>query len=75
MRLHAENPELSYEEVMDLAMRTGGRKFAENEPRYLYECRQCEQPVWLDQESHNRYDTNLTSGVGFTSPKCGDCWA
>lgn len=74
MRLHAENPDLSYEEVIDLAMRTSSRPFREDEARYEYECRSCGDPMWIGQESHDRYQNNKKTGQGFTIPKCGACW-
>lgn len=81
MRLHAENPELSYEEVIDLAMRTGSRPFKEGEPRYEYECRQCGDSLWVDQEQHDKYQHNKEARakdpyfIGSSQPKCGACWA
>lgn len=75
MRLHAENPELSYEEVMELAMKLGrGVKLKEGEPRYQYECRSCGDEMWLGQELHNHYENNRINKSGFTIPKCGACW-
>lgn len=77
MRLHAENPELSYEEVIDLALRTGSRPFREDEPRYKYECRQCGDDLWVTQEQHDSYQYYQThpDEVGIRSPKCGPCYS
>lgn len=76
MRLHADNPELSYEEVMDLALRTPIQNyFKDGEPRYRYECRSCGDEMWLNQTDHDTREMNKLLGRGFTIPKCGLCWA
>jgi hypothetical protein len=78
MRLHAENPELTYEELVDLATRTSSAKlFAEDEPRYEYECRQCQEQVFVTQAMHDRFEyyKTHTDEVGSRSPKCGACYA
>lgn len=77
MRLHAENPDLSYEELIDLAMRTPSTRAVDpNKPRYLYQCRQCEEDVWVDQEQHDSYQyyRTHTDEIGIRTPKCGDCY-
>lgn len=76
MRLHAENPDLSYEEVIELAMRTSGRsvRLKDDEPRYRYECRSCGDEMWLNQEDHDKREYNRINKSGFTIPKCGACW-
>lgn len=76
MRLHAENPELSYEEVVDLAMRTASRPFRADEPRYEYQCRQCGDTLWVGQEQHDKYQyyRNNPKEIGISTPKCGACY-
>lgn len=76
MRLHAENPELTYEEVIDLALRSGNAPFKEGEPRYEYECRQCGDSVYVTQEMHNKFQYHRENPqvIGSRSPKCGRCW-
>ena len=75
MRLHAENPELSYEEVMELAMKSGrATRLKDGEPRYRYECRSCGDEMWLSQEDHDKREYNRINKSGFTIPKCGACW-
>lgn len=68
MRLHAENPELSYEEVMDLSMRTGTR-LAEGEPRYYHTCRSCGDEYTVNQKTQDWIES-----LGGRIPKCGDCY-
>jgi hypothetical protein len=72
MRLHAENPELSYEEVIELAMRTPIRGY---EGKHKYNCRSCGDEMWLDDKDHETREMNKLLGRGFTIPKCGACWA
>jgi hypothetical protein len=76
MRLHAENPDLSFDELMDLAIRTGTVARKSDEPRYEYECRQCGDKMFVDQEQHDRlqFYRNNPNEVGTRTPKCGDCW-
>lgn len=73
-RLAREYPEATEEELYFLAMRaTTPRK--EGEPRYQYECRSCGDTIWVGQDTHDRYEENKRTGIGFTIPKCGPCWA
>jgi hypothetical protein len=76
MRLHAENPDLTYDEVMELALRSGRSSFREGEPRYEYTCRQCGDAVWVGQKQHDKYQyyRNNPNEIGSRSPKCGACW-
>jgi predicted RNA-binding Zn-ribbon protein involved in translation (DUF1610 family) len=67
MRLHAENPELSHEELTDLAMRTGSR-LPEGEPRYDYTCPKCGDEYSVGQKM-NDWIQSLDR-----LPKCGDCY-
>lgn len=68
MRLHAENPELDYDELVDLAMRTG-RRLQADEPRYTHTCRKCGDDYVVDQKTQDWIDT-LDGRI----PKCGDCY-
>lgn len=67
MRLHADNPELSYEELTDLAMRTGTR-LKGDEPRYEHTCPSCGDEYWVGQKTHD-WIQSLDR-----RPKCGDCY-
>lgn len=71
MRLHAENPELTYDEVMELAMRTPIRGY---EGKHKYNCRSCGDEMWLDDADHAKREYNRINKSGFTIPKCGACW-
>ena len=68
MRLHAENPELSYDEVVDLSMRTG-RTLKPEEPRYYHTCRSCGDEYTVDQKTQDWIES-----LGGRIPKCGDCY-
>lgn len=68
MRLHAENPELSYEELTDLAMRSG-RRLQPDEPRYTHTCRKCGEDYTVDQKTQDWIES-----LGGRIPKCGDCY-
>lgn len=69
MRLHAENPEMSYEELTDLAMRSGGRLLQADEPRYYHTCRSCGDEYTVDQKTQDWIES-----LGGRIPKCGDCY-
>ncbi len=73
-RLAREYPEATAEELFDLGLRASVAVKAD-EPRYQYECRSCGDEMYVGQETHDRYEANKASGVGFTIPKCGLCWA
>jgi predicted RNA-binding Zn-ribbon protein involved in translation (DUF1610 family) len=68
MRLHAENPELSHEELTDLATRSG-RQLTPDEPRYTHTCRKCGDEYTVDQRTQNWIES-----LGGRIPKCGDCY-
>lgn len=68
MRLHAENPELTYEELTDLAMRSG-RRLQPDEPRYTHTCRSCGDEYTVDQKTQDWIES-----LGGRIPKCGDCY-
>lgn len=74
MRFHAENPELTLEELMT-KLGSVPAKVRANEPRHRYECRSCGSEMFLNTADHARYEANKISGQGFTIPKCGDCWS
>jgi predicted RNA-binding Zn-ribbon protein involved in translation (DUF1610 family) len=67
MRLHAENPELSHEELTDLAMRSG-KRLAKDEPRYNYTCPKCGDDYVVGQEMNDWIQTLDRL------PKCGPCY-
>jgi hypothetical protein len=69
MRLHAENPELTDEELTDLAMR--GRKVLnhKNEIRYEYTCPKCVEEYWVDEKTHEWIQTLDRL------PKCSPCYS
>ena len=73
-RLAREYPEATYEELFDLAMRTV-MPIRKGEPRYEYECRSCGDTTWVSEDTHKRYESSRLTGIGFTMPKCGACWA
>jgi transposase len=68
MRLHAENPELTDEELTDLAMRTGTRLKAD-EPRYTHTCYKCGDDYVVDQRTQDWIES-----LGGRIPKCGACY-
>lgn len=68
MRLHAENPELSHEELTDLAMRSSGRRLATDEPRYDFTCYKCGDEYKVDQKTHDWIQSLERT------PKCGHCY-
>lgn len=68
MRLHAENPELSYEELTDLAMGSG-RRLEQDEPRYTHTCYKCGDDYVVDQKTQDWIES-----LGGRIPKCGDCY-
>lgn len=69
MRLHAENPELSYEEVMELAMRGGKPKVAKpDEVRYDFTCWKCGGEYTVNQETYDWIQSLERS------PKCSACY-
>lgn len=68
MRLHAENPELTHEELTDLAMRSG-RRLATDEPRYTHTCYKCGDDYVVDQKTQDWIES-----LGGRIPKCGDCY-
>lgn len=68
MRLHAENPELSHEELTDLAMRSG-RRLETDEPRYTHTCRSCGEDYTVDQKMED-----WIQSLGGRIPKCGPCY-
>lgn len=69
MRLHAENPELSYEEVVELSMRGGARRVApKDEVRYDFTCWKCGSEYTVNQETHDWIQSLERS------PKCGACY-
>jgi hypothetical protein len=67
MRLHAENPELSDEELTDLAMRSG-RRLSPDEPRYDFTCYKCGDTYKVDQKTHDWIQSLERT------PKCGHCY-
>jgi hypothetical protein len=77
MRFHAENPELSEDELTDamLAYQHSTRAMPA-EMLFKYECRQCLDDVYISAEQHARYLTFSMPGaaIGPRSPKCGRCW-
>jgi hypothetical protein len=81
MRLHAENPELTFGEIAQLGLSSGSIPFRENEARFKYECRQCGDDVYVNAEQHARFLTNefkrksYPTFIGSTSTKCGRCYS
>lgn len=71
-RLAREYPEATYDELFDLGLQ-GSVSFTENEPRYEYDCRSCNEKMWVGQDTYDYYEANRQSGKGFTSPKCRWC--
>lgn len=71
-RIARENPDLTLDEINDLAMRTSVNT---GEVRtHLYECRSCGDEMWLDDKEHAIREHNKATGQGFTIPKCWRCW-
>lgn len=68
-RLAKENPELTDEELTDLAMRSGTRLQAD-EPRYTHTCRSCGEDYIVDK----RMEDWIQSRLGGRIPKCGPCY-
>ncbi len=68
MRLHAENPELSHEELTDLAMRGTPRKFDEGEERFDFTCYKCGDTYSVDRKTHDWIQSLERS------PKCSSCY-
>lgn len=69
MRLHAENPELSEEELRELAMRGGARRTAtKDEVRYDFTCWKCGGEYTVNQETHDWIQSLERS------PKCSSCY-
>jgi hypothetical protein len=68
MRLHAENPELTDEELTNLAMRSG-RRLLPDEPRYTHTCYKCGDDYTVDQRTQDWIES-----LGGRIPKCGDCY-
>jgi hypothetical protein len=68
MRLHAENPELTDEELTNLAMRSG-RRLSPDEPRYTHTCYKCGDDYTVDQRTQDWIES-----LGGRIPKCGDCY-
>jgi hypothetical protein len=68
MRLHAENPELTDEELTNLAMRSG-RRLSPDEPRYTHTCYKCGDDYIVDQRTQDWIES-----LGGRIPKCGDCY-
>ncbi len=73
-RLAREYPEASYDELFDLAMKITV-PLKEGEKTYPYECRSCGDSVQVSEDTHKRYESSRATGIGFTMPKCGDCWS
>jgi len=72
MRLHAENPELTDEELNDLAIR-GRHQFKQvlnykKETRYEYTCPKCVEQYWVDKKTHDWIQTLDRQ------PKCSPCY-
>lgn len=68
MRLHAENPELSYEEVMELAMRGTPRQVSQSEDKFDFTCYKCGDTYWVDKATHEWIQSLERS------PKCSRCY-
>jgi len=68
MRLHAENPELSDDELNDLAMRGTRKTFSKDEIRYDFTCWKCGGEYKVSQETHDWIQSLERS------PKCSDCY-
>lgn len=73
-RLARAYPEATYAELFDLAMREV-MPLRAGEKRYEYQCRSCGDSTWVSEDTHTRYESSRLTGVGFTMPKCGACWA
>jgi hypothetical protein len=68
MRLHAENPELSDEELTDLAMRGTPKTIAKDEKRYDFTCYKCGGEYKVNQEMYDWIQSRERT------PKCGHCY-
>jgi hypothetical protein len=68
MRLARENPELSEQELHDLAMRGTPKRFKEGEPRYDFTCYKCGGEYRVSQETHDWIQSLKRT------PKCADCY-
>lgn len=68
MRLHADNPELTDEELTDLAMRGRQVQNHKGETRYEYTCPKCFDEYWVDKKTHEWILTLARL------PKCSPCY-
>jgi predicted RNA-binding Zn-ribbon protein involved in translation (DUF1610 family) len=68
MRLHAENPELTDEELTDLAMRGTPKPIAKDETRYDFTCPKCGDEYRVSKEMN---DWLLSQP---RLPKCSACY-
>lgn len=74
MTLSKSAVEMTDEEINAEISKMYNRSRMMTENTYEVSCRQCDKPIVLDESLHLHYENNKANGIGFTIPKCADCW-